>query len=130
MLVWIVLLVSCSSASSFFWPPDRTPLNPSSLNISAPNVVQVSIILPDSYKYAIELEPAQKRAGVGILVGFETAHRRGLLPQDVFFNVTFRDSRCDNIYGPKSLMDANLAGAHVLFGPSCDYGLGKNVTYY
>ena len=44
---------------------------------------------------------------------------------DVFFNVTFCDSKCDTSYGPKCLMDSILSGTNAIFGPSCDYTLGR-----
>lgn len=90
---------------------------------------KVSIILPDSPKkyeaLGIELLPDQKRAGVGVLVGLRTAVDRGMVPNDMYFNVTFSDSRCDITYGPKAFIDAVMEGANVLFGPSCEFSLGK-----
>ena len=77
------------------------------------------------HKYKnIELEAAQKRAGAGILLGFQEAEKQGLT-NEILFNLTFRDSKCDRIYGPKSFTDAIVDGVDVLFGPSCEYALGK-----
>ncbi len=47
------------------------------------------------------------------------------LVSDLTFNVTFCDSRCDQSYGPKCLMDSILEDTQVIFGPSCDYSLGR-----
>ncbi len=44
---------------------------------------------------------------------------------DVTFNVTFCDSKCDQSFGPKCLMDSILSRTDVVFGPSCDYSLGR-----
>ena len=113
--------------SSFLWPKTTSQFQKL---IPQPDpqedkVVQVSILLPSKHKFSTELEPAQKRSGAGILAGFESAEKRGLLG-DLHFNLTFRDTQCDNIYGPKSFTDAIVEGVHVLFGPSCEYALGKN----
>ena len=98
--------------------------------------MQVSVLLPRNHKYK-KLEVEQRRAGAGVLVGFQSAKNQGLLDSipvrnipekevSVYFNITFRDTRCDNVYGPKTFTDAIVSGVHVLFGPSCDYALGKN----
>ena len=95
-------------------------------------IVQVSILLPThEHKYPeVKLEPAQNKSGPGILAGFQSARDLGQLPNNVIFNVTFRDSRCDNTYAPKSFTDAILDGVDVLFGPSCEYALGKQFSYH
>ena len=116
--------------SSFLWPKTNSQFQ---RLVPQPDpqkdkVVQVSILLPSKTKFSTELEPAQKRSGAGILVGFESADKQGLLG-DLHFNLTFRDTQCDNIYGPKSFTDAIVEGVHVLFGPSCEYALGKNSFY-
>ena len=41
-----------------------------------------------------------ERAGPGVLAGLQEADRRGLV-SSVYFNISFRDSHCDNIYAPK-----------------------------
>lgn len=109
------------------WPPGHHTSISSDLPNSS-NIVQVSILLPDQWVFnKVEpfLAPSQKRSGVGVLVGFQTAYRLGILRSDLFFNITFRDSKCDGTYGSKSFLDAFVEGVHVLFGPSCEYSLGK-----
>ena len=88
-------------------------------------IVQVAVLLPNTYKYA-ELESIdQRRSGSGILAGFQSASDLGLV-NDVVFNVTFRDTQCDNNYSPKVFIDAMMDGVDVLFGPTCEYALGKH----
>lgn len=93
----------------------------------------MSIILPSSSiilnENNIELLPDQKRSGAAILVGFEAAVET--TATQLFFNVTLLDSKCDNSYVIKPFIDAMYpdstaaAGAHVIFGPSCEYCIGK-----
>ena len=98
------------------------------------SIIQVSIILPDSpgmYEAKeIRLLPDQKRSGAAVLVGLERAART--TAARLYFNVTLMDSQCDNTYGLKAFIDAMYpdsaaaeTGAHVLFGPSCEYCLGE-----
>ena len=68
---------------------------------------------------------AQKRSGVGLLVGFQTIREKNLIRDDIFFNITLRDSKCHGTYGQKTFLDAYSEKVHVLFGPSCDLSLGK-----
>ena len=98
------------------------------------HTIQVSILLPSNYKrfddgnntiISEALAPAQKRSGIGTLIGFETLRNQKLIRDDILFNITLRDSKCDETYGVKSFLDAYADGVHVLFGPSCDYALGK-----
>lgn len=120
--------------------------------------VQVSILLPDSFhKKDIEaiqgdtflerfvnsktkkyldrnvglenLAFAQKRSGMGLLVGFQTIREKNLIRDDIFFNITLRDSKCHQTYGQKAFLDAYFEKVHVLFGPSCDLSLGKFYSY-
>ncbi len=103
----------------FLWPPPTQLQN----QVSENHVIQVSILLPATYHDEF-LEPAQKRSGPGILAGFQTAQDRGLI-DGLVFNLTFRDTKCNNIYGPKSFTDAIVDGVNVFFGPSCEYALGR-----
>ena len=109
---------------SYLWPDQKNTFGISENYINK-TIVQVSIVLPEKSRYNVDLVPAQKRSGPGILAGFEEAKRRNLT-QDLVFNLTFRDSKCDNTYGPKSFTDAIVDGVEVLFGPSCEYALGKH----
>ena len=103
---------------SFVWPPQKLAKNGPKRQM-----VQVSVILPHNHSYPV-LEPQHSRSGAGILAGFLTAELQGI-SSGFLFNVTFRDSKCDNTYGPKSFTDAIVDGVDVLFGPSCEYALGK-----
>ena len=120
----------------FLWPPPLKEEENSKLtkisNTNPQTIVQVSILLPThEHKYPdVKLEPAQNKSGPGILAGFQRARDLGILPNDVIFNITFRDSRCDNTYAPKSFIDARFDGVEVLFGPSCEYALGKQFSYH
>lgn len=108
--------------ASYLWPPEAAN--------QQRHVVQVSIVLPAKpTRIKAELEPAQKKSAPGILVGFQEAEKRGLT-SDLIFNLTFRDSKCDQIYGPKSFTDSIVDGVHVFFGPSCDYTLGSYCVIY
>ena len=71
------------------------------------------------------LVPDVKKAGAGIIQGLETAKNRSLINENLKFKLTFRETKCNNIYGPKSFTDAVVEGVDVLFGPSCEYALGK-----
>ena len=131
MKAMITILVICASLTgdsdarrrdistvtqSFVWP--KLP------NIRQKrHMVQVSVILPSNHSYPV-LEPQHSRSGAGILAGFLAAEAQGI-SSNFLFNVTFRDSKCDNTYGPKSFTDAIVDGVDVLFGPSCEYALGK-----
>ena len=122
--------------------------------ISQERTIQVSILLPDSFtkndikeiiKGVEEKEMkndtkilnrnvglehiafAQKRSGMGLLVGFKTIREHNLVRDDIFFNITLRDSRCDSTFGQKTFLDAYSEKVHVLFGPSCDLSLGKYI---
>lgn len=93
-----------------------------------PPDLQVSIILPSNTTIP-NLEPSLDRLGPSILEGFREASRRKLLHPQMFYNLTFRDSRCDNSFAPKAFTDAIVEGVHVVFGPSCEYSLGKLYTH-
>ena len=85
---------------------------------------------PERYtEKGIELLPDQKRSGIGVLTGLETAVSTVLEPfganPQLYFNVTFFDSRCDIVYGVKHFIDAYMWGANVLFGPACEFSLGR-----
>ena len=70
---------------------------------------------------------AQKRSGMGLLVGFQTIRDKNLIRNDIFFNITLRDSKCNSMYGQKTFLDAYTEKVHVLFGPACDLSLGKPI---
>lgn len=98
--------------------------------------IRVSVILPISQPRAlnesVQLLPSMYRAAPGVLAGLEEADWRGLT-HGVYFNITFRDSHCDNIYAPKSWTDAVVAGVDVLFGPSCEFSLAavaRQIKFY
>ena len=119
--------------------------------IAQERTIQVSILLPNSFdkkdiKDIIEdsekkennfntslnryvgldhLASAQKRSGMGLLVGFQTIRDKNVIRDDIFFNITLRDSRCTSMYGQKTFLDAYTEKVHVLFGPACDFSLGK-----
>ena len=99
------------------------------------HTIQVSILLPATFTDELEdefenvtLAPAQKRSGIGTLVGFQTIRDKKLIRDDILFNITLRDSKCDETYGNKGFNDAYSDGVHVLFGPSCDYSLGNSYS--
>ena len=117
----LVFVFYSNSANGFLWPP-----NHSTSALSDPgNTVQVSVILANETLIK-NLQPRMETAGTAVLRGFQKAAEKNLLPENVAFNVTFRDSRCNIIYSPKAFTDAVIDGVDVLFGPSCDYSLGKN----
>ena len=111
------------------------------LSIEQKHTIQVSILLPYAFrkqrasflgsvelKKALEkLAPAQKRSGIGTLIGFNTIREKKLIRDDILFNITLRDSKCDETYGLKAFLDAFSEDVHVIFGPSCDYSLGKQI---
>ena len=120
-----------------YWPPNY---NPSVINITNTkddiynHTIQVSILLPADYNskevikrgnISEKLAPAQKRSGVGTLIGFQTIRDKNLIRDDIIFNITLRDSKCDETYGLKAFLEAYSDEVHVLFGPSCDYSLGR-----
>ncbi|XP_023347812.1 atrial natriuretic peptide receptor 1 isoform X2 [Eurytemora carolleeae] len=111
---------SIASWPNLIWPPNRVGREKYLFQ------VRVSVILPVSISNNIpkntSLLPSLFRAGPGVLAGLQEADRRGLV-SSVYFNISFRDSHCDNIYAPKTWTDAVVDGVDVLFGPSCEYGL-------
>ena len=127
--VLIVILGLTSTNCGFYWPADRVPSLIGVSNVTSylnSNVIRVSIVLPsDAYKIPRSLPAAQKRSGAGVLLGFQTAQDLGWLPEGVYFNITIRESGCNSTYGLKSFLDAYIENANVLFGPACDYSLGK-----
>ena len=86
----------------------------------------MSISLPSTSAFGF-LEPATERAGSAVLAGFQTAAERGLLDSRLFFNITLRNTRCDSGWAPKSFIDSIVEGVHVMFGPSCEFALGRKV---
>ena len=86
------------------------------------------MILPFADANGRDLLPLMRYAGAGVLSGLEGAVARGVA-HGVYFNVTLRDSRCNNAYGPKSFTDSVRDGAQVIFGPSCDYALGEWILF-
>ena len=103
--------------NSFLWPENAAQ----SYKNSDSNIIKVSVLLPSNDS----LVPDVKKAGAGIIQGLETAKNRSLLNENLKFKLTFRETKCNNIYGPKSFTDAVVEGVDVLFGPSCEYALGK-----
>ena len=101
--------------NSFLWPENAETTS------SAQSIIKVSVLLPSNDS----LVPDVKKAGAGIIQGLETAKNRSLLNENLKFKLTFRETKCNNIYGPKSFTDAVVEGVDVLFGPSCEYALGK-----
>ena len=101
---------------SFLWPE-----NAETTSSADSNIIKVSVLLPSNDS----LVPDVKKAGAGIIQGLETAKNRSLLNENLKFKLTFRETKCNNIYGPKSFTDAVVEGVDVLFGPSCEYALGK-----
>lgn len=108
----------------FLWPRNHLP--EPSLILTPNNTLQVSVILPNKSDIP-DIMAAQRSAGMGILVGFQTASKRGLLSQGLYFNVTFRDSGCDITRSSWALFQAGLENVDVVFGPSCEYALGKSI---
>ena len=107
-------------------------------SVEQQHTIQVSILLPHNFTKDVSknldlhgleslnnLAPAQKRSGIGTLIGFKTIREKNLIRNDILFNITLRDSKCDDTYGLKAFLDAFQDEVHVLFGPSCDYSLGK-----
>ena len=108
--------------NSFLWPENaETTSSAQSDKNSESNIIKVSVLLPSNDS----LVPDVKKAGAGIIQGLETAKNRSLLNESLKFKLTFRETKCNNIYGPKSFTDAVVEGVDVLFGPSCEYALGK-----
>ena len=120
--------------------------------VSQERTIQVSILLPDSFTKSdineivngveekeiknetkslnrnVGLEHiafAQKRSGMGLLVGFQAIRKYKMIRDDIFFNITLRDSKCDSTFGQKTFLDSYTEKVHVLFGPACDLSLGK-----
>ena len=128
---WIVCFLCLSTSNeatfryvnttmhSFMWP------NQSTFRAYKKNTVQVSVILPDNSTF----QPYIKKTGAGILQGFLEAQTRGLT-KGLNFNLTFRDSGCNSTFGPGSFNNAIFEGVDVVFGPSCEYSLGKLMFPY
>ena len=113
------VFLTSATTSAFYWPPHRVPS-------AGDDTIQVSIVLSSDYQTESSFPAALKRSGPAILLGFEHAEKRGLFADGVYFNVTFRESGCNSTYGLKSFLDAYIDKVDVLFGPSCDYSLGKS----
>ena len=109
-----------TTTHSFLWPEDHW--NHWNQN---KNVVQLSVILPDNATFEANIN----MTGPGILRGINEAKSRSLI-NDVVFNVTFRNSGCNSTFGPGSFNNAVFQGVDVIFGPTCEYALGKKPNLY
>ena len=107
-----------TTTHSFLWPEDHY------WNQNK-NVVQLSVILPDNATFEANIN----MTGPGILRGINEAKSRNLI-NDVVFNVTFRNSGCNSTFGPGSFNNAVFQGVDVIFGPTCEYALGKKPNLY
>ena len=104
-----------TTTHSFLWPKEQDSRN------FGKTVVQISVILPNNATY----EASINKTGPGILQALDEAQNRGLT-RGLEFQVTFRDSRCNGVFGPGSFNNAVFQGVDVIFGPTCEYALGKN----
>ena len=104
-----------TTTHSFLWPKEQDFRN------FGKTVVQISVILPNNATY----EASINKTGPGILQALDEAQNRGLT-RGLEFQVTFRDSRCNGVFGPGSFNNAVFQGVDVIFGPTCEYALGKN----
>lgn len=56
----------------------------------------------------------------------EDAKRRGILPEGLKFSFTPYDDQCNAVYGQMNAVEAYANNKpHVIFGPSCEYSVGK-----
>ena len=83
-------------------------------------MVEISVILPNNDTF----EASINKVGPGILQALNEAQNRSLT-NDLKFKVTFRDSGCNSTFGPGSFNNAVFQGVDVIFGPTCEYALGK-----
>ena len=79
-------------------------------------------ILPNDTDYL----PSFVKVGPALKLAMEKVVQQQLLP-GYQLQLSFRNSRCSNIFAPHGAVDAyKLNEVHVFFGPSCDYALGKS----
>ena len=63
-------------------------------------------------------------------LAIESIKKQQIIPPFLKVSVTFYDDQCDASYATVSTMDGTSKDCgHVLFGPSCDYALGKSNFY-
>ena len=81
--------------------------------------LKLGVILPSDITYPWSL----KRVVPAIEMAVETVIQQGLLP-DYHITINISDSQCSETYGPLAVIDMfKYNGAHVFFGPVCDYAL-------
>lgn len=78
-------------------------------------------ILPNDLVYL----PSFTKVGPALKLAMNKVVQQQLLP-GFRLQLSFRNSRCSNIYAPYVAVEAyKLNQVHVFFGPSCDFALGK-----
>lgn len=92
------------------------------LNASYNCRIRALLLLPDNDTYVTSL-----RRVVPILkVAEQYLHESGLLPSFINFEWMPHDDKCDPAYAMVNVMDGIVKKcAHAIFGPTCEYGLGK-----
>lgn len=85
--------------------------------------IRALILLPDNETYLVSLEQT-----LAVLqVAEEYVHRTELLPNYIKFDWLPQDDKCEASYAVFKAMDGITKNcAHVIFGPVCDYPLGKH----
>lgn len=99
-------------------------------NLSTFREVRIGLVLPKCK--VDERNSMCFGTGVAINISIEEIkkHKNFFGNREISFNVTYRDSECDEAAGPLAVIDIYLQERpHVYFGPACDYALAPVARY-
>lgn len=89
-------------------------------------IIRAVVLLPDDNNHVAALN----RVLPVLKVAEEQIREDQLIPPNIRFEWLAKDDKCDAAYAVIKAMDGTVKScAHVLFGPVCDYALGKYVVF-
>nr|CAH7726350.1 unnamed protein product [Callosobruchus chinensis] len=88
--------------------------------------VRVAVILPESDEYIVN----QKRAKLILREAEQASRSEKMLSESITFIYNYYDDGCSQEKASESVIRAiqNNNCIHVIFGPNCDYALGKLIS--
>ena len=120
LLLVLVLLVCCSGSQ---WV-DKRVVQVQESELAAERSIYLVAILPNDIVYL----PSFTKVGPALKLAMDKVVQQQLLP-GFRLQLSFRNSRCSNIYAPYVAVEAyKLNQVHVFFGPSCDFALGNTAS--
>ena len=85
--------------------------------VNESKIIKLGVILPYSGNFPWGIP----RTGPGIMLAVETVNNHFKLQQGYTLNITMRDSKCSDTFGPLGAIDLyHKKSAHVFIGPACD----------